>query len=230
MLAQPGIASWEARRLENLKYTSSAIMFYWGADRVFPQLTHHNVFLSDDYRGSFERIFKAHELPEEPIFYVHAPARTDPAAAPSGQDTLFVLVPVGHLDERAGQDWHCLRQRARSAVLSRLEGLGLNDLEAHLKFEVCYTPQVWQQRYNLAKGAAFSLSHNFMQIGYLRPHNRHSRYRNLYFGGGSTHPGTGLPIVLLSARLVVERIVGEGDRGKDGRLEERKVEKTESRL
>jgi phytoene desaturase len=199
----------EADRLEHLKYTCSAVMFYWGVDKVYPQLVTHNVFLSGDYRASFDRIFRDHALPEEPSFYVHAPARTDPSAAPAGQDTLFVLVPAGHLDEHAAQDWEAWQTRARSAVLRRLRDIGVDDLEQHIKFEVSYTPRDWCSHYNLAKGAAFSLSHNFMQVGYLRPQNRHHRYRNLYFAGGSTHPGTGLPIVLISAQLTTERILQE---------------------
>jgi phytoene desaturase len=198
-----------AERLDRKKYTSSAIMFYWGVDKVYHQLGHHNVFLAGDYRGSFDRIFKDKTLPDEPSFYVHAPARTDPAAAPPGADTLLVLVPVGHLDEAVPRDWDALKSRARTAVLSRLASMGVTDLEAHLKFEIGYTPRDWSDFYNLTKGAAFSLSHNFLQVGYLRPHNRHRRYRNLYFAGGSTHPGTGLPMVLLSARLTTERILKE---------------------
>jgi phytoene desaturase len=199
----------EAERLERLKYTCSALMFYWGVDKVFPQIRMHNVFLSGDYRASFDRIFHDHTLPDAPSFYVHAPTRTDPTAAPSGQDTLFVLVPVGHLDARVHQDWEVLQEQARSAVLRRLREIGVYDLETHLKFEVSYTPRDWLTLYNLAKGAGFSLSHNFMQVGYLRPRNRHARYHNLYFVGGSTHPGTGLPIVLISARLTTERILKE---------------------
>jgi phytoene dehydrogenase-like protein len=140
---------------------------------------------------------------------VHAPARTDPSAAPFGQDTLLVLVPVGHLDDHTPQDWEALKARARAAVPHRLGQAGVRDLEKHLKFEVSYTPRDWLTIYNVAKGSAFSLSHNFMQVGYLRPQNRHRRYRNLYFVGGSTHPGTGLPIVLISARLTAERILKE---------------------
>ncbi|MBI5031235.1 MAG: phytoene desaturase [Chloroflexi bacterium] len=198
-----------AKRLEKLKYTSSAIMFYWGVDKVYSQLGTHNIFLAGDYRASFDRIFKDHTLPDEPSFYVHAPARIDSTAAPAGQDTLMVLVPVGHLDDAANQDWSALQARARKTVLQKLEKLGASDLEQHIKFEVSYTPEDWQTQYNLAKGAAFGLSHNFMQVGYLRPQNRHPRYRNLYFAGSSTHPGTGLPLVLLSARLTTERILKE---------------------
>ena len=196
-----------AERLERLRYTSSAVMFYWGVDREIPQLGVHNVFLASDYRGSFERIFKEHTLPEQPSFYVHASARVDPTAAPDGSDSLFVLVPTGHLAE--GQDWDELRCRARKAVMDRLAEAGISGLESHLKFEVVYTPKTWLHRYNLLKGAAFGLSHNFWQVGYLRPHNRHARYGNLYFVGSSTHPGTGLPMVLLSACLTVERLLQE---------------------
>lgn len=198
-----------ARRLERLKYTCGALTFYWGVRGTCAPLGHHNVFLADDYRASFDRIFVDLDLPEEPSFYIHAPARTDPAAAPPGDDSLMVLVPVGHLNERSPQDWHRLRQRARRAVLDRLARLGLPDLEQRLKFEVAYTPLEWKAAFNLERGAAFGLSHHFRQVGYLRPQNRHARYRNLYFVGASTHPGTGLPIVLLSARLTTERVLAD---------------------
>jgi phytoene desaturase len=198
-----------ATRLERMHYTCSAIMFYWGTDKVYPQLGMHNVFLCGDYRASFECIFKDRTLPNEPSFYVHVPARTDPTSAPAGCDTVMVLVPVGHLDNAAAQDWDALRARARAAVLRRLATIGITDLEKHLKFEVSYTARDWLTRYNLAKGAAFGLSHTFLQVGYLRPQNRHHRYGNLYFVGSSTHPGTGLPMVLLSAGLTTERMLKE---------------------
>ncbi|MEP0806439.1 MAG: phytoene desaturase [Chloroflexota bacterium] len=200
----------EAEKLDKKLYTCSTIMFYWGVDKQYPQIAHHNVFLGGDYKASFDQIFEDHTLPEVPSFYVHAPARTDPAAAPAGQDTLYVLVPVGHLDARTEQDWDALVQRARETVFARLtKEMGVTDLREHIKFEIVYQPKVWQERFNLEKGAAFGLSHNFWQVGYLRPHNRHAKYKNLYFAGASTHPGTGLPIVLLSARLTTERILKE---------------------
>jgi phytoene desaturase len=203
----------EALRLERMRYTCSAILFYWGVDRVYPSLGTHNVFLAGDcqrdYAASFGRIFRDRSLPDDPSFYVHAPARIDPAAAPAGHDTLFILVPVGHLDPARRQDWPALQAQARQAVVRRLAAAGITDLGQHIKFEVCYGPLDWQRRFNLARGAAFGLSHNFMQVGYLRPHNCHRSYRNLYFVGSSTHPGTGLPMVLISARLTTERILQE---------------------
>jgi phytoene desaturase len=197
----------EADKLDKKKFTCSTIMFYWGVDKVYDDLQHHNVFLAGDYKASFDDIFDSYTLPAEPSFYVHAPARTDPAAAPDGQDTLMVLVPVGHLSDEVKQDWDALIARARRQVFERLAKMGVTDLNEHIKFEICYSPQEWQDMYNLAKGAAFGLSHNFTQVGYLRPKNKHGRYQNLYFAGASTHPGTGLPIVLLSARLTTERIL-----------------------
>jgi phytoene desaturase len=200
----------EAKKMDEKLYTCSTIMFYWGVDKQYPQIAHHNVFLAGDYKASFDQIFKDHSLPEEPSFYVHAPARTDPATAPVGQDTLYVLVPVGHLDAASEQDWDERVNRARKTIFERLSReMGIPDLESHLKFEIVYQPKTWKERFNLEKGAAFGLSHNFWQVGYLRPQNRHKKYKNLYFAGASTHPGTGLPIVLLSARLTTERILME---------------------
>jgi len=200
----------EAKKLDEKLYTCSTIMFYWGVDKQYPQIAHHNVFLGGDYKASFDQIFQDHELPDVPSFYVHAPTRTDPAAAPKGQDTLYVLVPVGHLDAASKQDWGERIRRARHTVFERLsKEMGIDDLESHIKFEIVYQPETWKERFNLEKGAAFGLSHNFWQVGYLRPQNRHKKYKNLYFAGASTHPGTGLPIVLLSAKLTTERILLE---------------------
>jgi phytoene desaturase len=186
-------------------------MFYWGVKGERSQsLLHHNVFLADHrYRQSFESIFKDLTLPDDPSFYVCAPTRTDPDFAPEDGDSLMALVPIGHIDEKNPQAWGDLERRARRTVIERLTALGVEDLENRIVFEAKWGPPYYQKTLNLAKGAAFGLSHNFTQVGYLRPHNRHPRYRNLYFVGASTHPGTGLPIVLLSARLTVERILKE---------------------
>jgi phytoene desaturase len=198
-----------AERMMNKEFACSAIMFYWGVDTVYPQLAHHTLFLSGDYRASSESIFQDHTLPKKPSFYIHVPNRTDPAAAPPGRDDLMVLVPVGCIYEELDQDFEALRARARETVLKRLERLGITDLEAHITHEVSYTPHDWRETFNLARGATFGLKHNIAQLGYLRPQNRHSRYKNLYFCGASTHPGTGVPIAFLGAGLVEDRILRE---------------------
>jgi phytoene desaturase len=196
-------------RLQRKRYTCSTVTFYWGVDRQYPQLGPHNIFLAGDYRGSFARILKDHTLPDEPSFYLHAPVHLDPSLAPEGQDTLMVVVPVGHIDEAAAQDWSAIQDRARQFVLQRLAQVGLDNLEEHIKFEESYTPPDWQSRYNLTKGSTLGLAHNLTQMGYFRPPNRHARYRNLYFVGASTRPGNGVATVLISARLTAERILQE---------------------
>ncbi len=198
-----------SRSLERLKYTSSALMYYWGVQGEVEPLLPHNVFLAENrYRESFDRIFRDLTLPDEPSFYVHVPSKINPALAPQGSHGLMILVPVGHINEQRPQDWPWLQEQARKVVLSKLATLGLADLSERIVCETRLAPPDYHAM-NLAKGSAFGLSHNFLQVGYLRPQNRHAHYRNLYFAGASTHPGSGLPIVLLSARLAVERIVQE---------------------
>ncbi len=199
-----------AARVNKLNHACSALVFHWAVDKVYPGLAQHNVFLSDQYHECLDTIFKDKSLSEEFCFYVHSPVRTDITAAPEGQDSLSVVIPVGHLDPDKPQDWSAIRTMARKWVISRLEKLGWEDLENHIKFEICYLPGTWESVFHVSRGATFgSLGHNIMQMGYFRPHNRHNRYRNLYFTGGSTHPGNGIPLVLLSAKLTSERILKE---------------------
>ena len=198
----------KSRRLDKLKYSCSAICFHWGLDKVYPQLGHHSVFLSDGFREGLDRIFKDKSISDHPSFYIHAPARSDKSAAPEGEDTLSFIVGSGHVDRMKKQDWDILKKKTHIAVVDRLKKLGLEDIEEHIKFEICYTPESWENACNITRGSVFgSLAHNLLQMGYFRPHNQHSRYKNLYFVGGSTHPGNGIPNVLLSAKLTAERIL-----------------------
>jgi phytoene desaturase len=196
----------ESERLVHKQFSCSTISFFWGVDKSYEQLSSHTLFLADDYRQSFESIVRDLDLPANPCLYVHAPARLDPSMAPKGQDTLIAIVPVGHISENGSQNWVKIRDCARQHVFRRLRTLGITDLDSHLKFEVNYTPLSWRKRYNVMKGSTHGLSHNLTQLGYFRPHNRHSRYHNLYFVGASTHPGTGVPTAMVSGRLAAERI------------------------
>ncbi|NLJ43536.1 MAG: phytoene desaturase [Bacteroidales bacterium] len=199
-----------SKHLDSLKYSCSAICFHWGMDKTYPFLDHHNVFLSDGFREGLDRIFRDKSVSDVPSFYVHAPARSDPSAAPEGCDALSVIVAAGHLDPRFRQEWDEIVRRTRKSVISRLKKLGLEDFEEHIKTEICLTPADWQNICNISRGSVFgSLGHNILQMGYFRPHNRHDKYLNVYFVGGSTHPGNGIPNVLISAKLVSERILKE---------------------
>ncbi len=202
----------QAERLARKRFSCSVISFFWGVDRPYEALGPHTLFLADDYRANFDEITRDLTIPRNPCLYIHAPARLDPSMAPAGEDTLIAIVPVGHMNERQDQDWKALIQQARQAVFKRLALLGIADLEAHIKFETCFTPLSWRKRYNLVKGATHGLCHNLTQLGYFRPRNRHSLYHNLYFVGASTHPGTGMPTALISARLAAQRMAEDFER------------------
>ena len=204
LLPDPG----KSAKLDKMKYSCSAISFHWGLDKTYPQLGHHSVFLSDGFKKGLDRIFKDKSISDNPSFYIHAPVRTDPSAAPAGQDSLSFIVGCGHIDKMKKQDWDELKKKTHTAVVQRLHQLGLDDIEEHIKFEICFTPESWESACNITRGSVFgSLAHNLLQMGYFRPHNQHSRYKNVYFVGGSTHPGNGIPNVLLSAKLTAERIL-----------------------
>ncbi len=195
------------KALTRKRFSCSVISFFWGVDKTYPYLGPHTLFLADDYRENFENIDRDLGLPANPSIYIHAPARLDTSMAPPGQDTLTAIVPVGHLSENGNQDWVELRDKAREQVFRRLRLLGITDLEAHIKFEETYTPPSWAKQYNLVKGATHGLAHTLTQMACFRPSNRHSRYKNLYFVGASTHPGTGVPTAMVSGRLAAERII-----------------------
>ena len=196
----------QADRLARKRLSCSVISFFWGVDRPYEALGPHTLFLADDYRANFDEITRDLTIPTNPSLYIHAPARLDSSMAPAGEDTLIAIIPVSHMNERQDQDWKTLMQQARQAIFKRLALLGITDLEAHIKFETCFTPLSWHKRYNLVKGATHGLCHNLTQLGYFRPRNRHARYHNLYFVGASTHPGTGMPTALISARLAAQRM------------------------
>ena len=131
-----------AKSLLRKQFSCSAISFFWGVDKTYDALSPHTLFLAHDYRENFEAIVRDLSLPANPSLYVHAPTRLDPSMAPPGQDTLAAIVPVGHLSDDGKQDWQELRDRARDHVFRRLATLGIDDLDAHIKFEEAYTPLV----------------------------------------------------------------------------------------
>ena len=201
-------AHYEEAGWKTQPFTSSAFMLYLGTDKQYPELLHHNFFLSSDYRRNFDEIFHAKVPPRDPSLYVNCPSRTDPSAAPPGCDNIFVLAPIPHLTDQ--QKWDSGQVvRFKDKVYDKLEGWGLTDLRKHVTVEQVVTPHEWRDQYNLKYGAAFGLSHGIAQVGYFRPSNKAPHIDNLYFVGASTVPGTGVPLVCLGAKLVVERITAD---------------------
>lgn len=203
-------AKYEEAKWKQQPFTSSAFMLYLGTDKQYPQLLHHNFFLSSDYKRNFEEIFHAKVPPRDPSLYVNCPSRTDPTVAPPGGDNIFVLAPIPHLTDQ--QRWDDAQiARFKTKVYDKLAEWGLTDLREHTVVEEVVTPHEWRDQYNLKYGAAFGLSHGILQVGYFRPSNKAADVDNLYFVGASTVPGTGVPLVCLGAKLVAERIAQDTD-------------------
>lgn len=197
-------APFENGKLERLRYGCSAFMLYLGVDRVYDHLFHHNVFLSTDTERNFRQIFREERLPDDPSFYIHCASRTDPSVAPAGCDTVYVLVPVPHMSRNI--NWAVEGERFRALVLDRVEALAAPAIKKHIRVERMVTPADWASTYNLRHGATFGISHDFFQVGYLRPRNKAAALDRLYFVGASTVPGGGVPMVFLSSKLVAERV------------------------
>lgn len=198
--------------IEEKRFSCSAVLMCLGVTRTYPHLLHHNFVVGRDMRAACRDLFVRHRMPEDPPFYVVATTRTDPGQAPPGCESLFVLVlaPSQPKDRDRWTDWRSEGPRVEEQTLRRMEEtLGMTGLRGHIVTRRLATPQTFTDRYGNLRGEAFGLSHNFRQIGWFRPHNRHARLRNLYFVGQSTHPGCGLPMVLISAECAVDRILAE---------------------
>ncbi|KAG0173652.1 hypothetical protein DFQ30_007274 [Apophysomyces sp. BC1015] len=204
---------WTQNNLAKQKLTSSSISFYWSLKQVVPQLDVHNIFLAEAYRESFEEIFQDYGLPSEASFYVNIPSRIDPAAAPPNKDTMVVLVPIGHIRNQKGnaddENYPALVNRARRMVLDVIQQrLGLTSFHDLIEHEIVNDPTVWQSKFNLWRGSVLGLSHNILQVLWFRPSTKDStgRFDNLFFVGASTHPGTGVPIVLAGSKLTADQV------------------------
>lgn len=191
------------KTLEKKRYTSSGYMLYLGLNRREEKLQHHNVFFGRDFEGSFSSIFEKLEVPEDPSFYVNAPAHTDPTMAPEGKDALYVLVPVPHRAPHL--DWKVEGPKVRAKVFARLKELGI-DLEPSIEVERVITPDDWERELNLERGSNFGLAQNMFQIGPFRPKVWDDQVQNLFYCGASVQPGTGVPTVMISADLCVKAI------------------------
>ena len=196
-------------RAERLSYSCSAFLMYLGVRRQYPGLPHHTLVVPPDLRGACGDIFTHHRVPPAPPYYICNSSKTDPSLAPPGCENLYVLVPVPSQAPGREIDWAAEGPRLEGEMLLRLERFGLPGLRKHLVTGRTFTPADFAGSFSATRGEAFGLAHGLDQVGYLRPHNRHPKYRNLYFVGQSTHPGCGIPMVLISARLVSERMAEE---------------------
>jgi phytoene desaturase len=189
---------WTDKRLARKKYSCSTFMMYLGVEGTFQQ-PHHNIFIAEDYARNLDDIENAHRLSPDPSFYVENPTATDPSLAPAGHSSLYVLLPVSH--QHPNIDWRRETPAFRELALRRIAAAGFDLDPRRIRFERVITPDDWENKYAIYKGATFNLAHSLDQMLHLRPHNRFEDFDGLYLVGGGTHPGSGLPVIFESARI-----------------------------
>ncbi|MBC7931804.1 MAG: phytoene desaturase [Rubrivivax sp.] len=202
-----GFAERARRSASKTKMTPGVVTFYWGVRGRVEGLGHHTIFLPDDARAAFDDLLKRGRVPADLPFYVSVPSETDAQLAPPGDTTIFVLAPTPTLSAMPGADWCAETSKIRSRILETLSRHGVRLDPARIAVEEIYTPEDWRRRFGLYDGSAFGAAHTLRQIGPLRRKNFSGDIAGLYYVGASTTPGTGMPMVVLSGRLVAERIL-----------------------
>ena len=188
---------WNDRRLDRQDWAMSCFLLYIGTRRQYPQLEHHTLILTERYQGLLSDIFDAKTLPDDFSMYLHAPTRTDPSMAPEGGESMYVLVPVAN--QRSGIDWNEIGPDFADKVIDFLEEWGLDNLREEMEVLHVFTPQDFETELNATWGNAFAIEPKLFQTAWFRPQNRSEDVDDLYLVGAGTHPGAGVPGVLLSA-------------------------------
>lgn len=183
--------------------SSSAVIFYWGIDRSFPDLDLHNIFFSDNYQAEFDAIFRDKTLFDDPTVYVNITAKDVHGDAPAGKENWFVMVNAPH---DTGQDWDALSKTLKKQVLDKLNRNLSVDLANHIEEEWVLTPPLIADKTASFTGALYGAASNNRMAAFLRHPNFSRHISGLYFCGGSVHPGGGIPLCLLSAKIVADLV------------------------
>jgi phytoene desaturase len=186
--------------------SSSAIIFYWGIKQSFPDLDLHNIFFSKNYKKEFQAIFKDRTVSEDPTIYINITSKEVVGDAPKGCENWFIMIntPADH-----GQDWTQIVNRLRSHIITNISKRLNVDLKNLIVCEEVLTPPDIESKTQSYMGALYGASSNDTMAAFLRHPNFSNRIKNLYFCGGSVHPGGGIPLCLLSAKIVDELIPGK---------------------
>ncbi|TDQ17197.1 phytoene desaturase [Algoriphagus boseongensis] len=193
----------QPKKLLEQPKSSSALIFYWGIKKVFPELELHNILFSEDYRTEFSHIFKKGSIYYDPTVYINITSVHKPDDAPEGCMNWFTMINVPN---NQGQDWDQLIAEARKNIISKVNRILNTDLESLIEVEEILEPRTIESKTSSAQGALYGNSSNNRFAAFLRHANYSSSIKNLYFCGGSVHPGGGIPLSLLSAKIMSEMI------------------------
>ena len=190
-------------RVLNQERSSSAVIFYWGINRIFDQLDLHNIFFSQDYKSEFEAIFNQKEPTDDFTVYVNITSKDVPSDAPKGGENWFVMI---NTPADCGQDWDQIKNKLKEKTIAKLNRILKVDLSLLIQEEEVLTPPLIEQKTSSHLGALYGSSSNDRMAAFLRHPNFSSKIKNLYFCGGSVHPGGGIPLCLLSAKIATDLI------------------------
>ncbi|HLO52966.1 MAG TPA: 1-hydroxycarotenoid 3,4-desaturase CrtD [Saprospiraceae bacterium] len=193
----------KAKNILRQERSSSAIIFYWGMNISFQQLELHNIFFSADYKKEFEAIFEKMELGDDPTIYINITSKMENSQAPVGCENWFVMVNAPH---DKGQNWDEFRRKCRTNVITKLNRILKTDISKYIQTEDFLDPTTIDTKTSSYTGSLYGTSSNSKFAAFLRHPNQSKSVDNLYFVGGSVHPGGGIPLCLRSAKIVSELI------------------------
>lgn len=202
LLPECALSKRKRNRQKKIEPSCSGFVIMLGCNKQWEQLRHHNIFFSSDYKKEFEQIFEQKVLPDDPTIYIANTSYTDKNHAPEGGSNLFILINAPYLSD--DQDWELLSINYRDKIIKLLSDRGLKDLENSIKVVKTITPFDFYNRYGSNRGSIYGTSSNNKFSAFLRPRNKLREFENIYLTGGSTHPGGGIPLVLLSAFNALE--------------------------
>jgi phytoene desaturase len=180
--------------------STSALIFYWGIKKQFPELDLHNILFSDDYKTEFDHLDSG-TIYEDPTVYINITQKYEPGDAPEGCENWFTMINVPFED---GQDWDSLIPEARQRILQKVSRILGTDIESLIACEDVLEPRTIESRTASHLGSLYGTSSNNKMAAFMRHPNFSHDIKNLYFCGGSVHPGGGIPLALLSAKIVDE--------------------------
>ena len=190
-------------KLDKMEWTMGPLTIYLGLKCKLPQVEHHNYYLGDNFKEYANRVFQSSGTLQKPYYYVNVLSRNNPDCAPEGCESLFFVCPVPDL--RFKKNWDD-KDVIVNSILADFSRRINQDILPEIVSKTIYTPVDWQNQYNLHRGSGLGLSHKMLQIGAFRPTNFDEVFKNVFYVGASTVPGTGLPITMISSKLVVKRI------------------------
>lgn len=199
----------EGKRYAKLKPSFSGLVFYWAIGDTFKELETHNIIFSDNYKQEFDQLTKEKIIPIDPTVYIYISSKLNPNDAPFGKENWFVMVNAPYNN---GQDWNKDIERTRKSVIKKINSILKTDIESKIIFEELLSPIDIENQTSSYLGSIYGISSDTKTAAFLRQSNKSSTIKNLYFCGGSAHPGGGIPLVILSGKIVSDIIIKDFSR------------------